>query len=467
MKSIVSSSHQFWQSKIPLIGITTALVALAVITVFSLTSIDVFQDRAHWVDHTYQVRSNLEETLSVLRDARTAARGFVISGQPTLLPAYAAFKRDVPARIESLRVLLQDDPEQLRNITTLQAMIATVFADLEAEIQLRKDSVDPSQAIAYVASSQARAILDGVRTEITVMEDVEKGLLAQRSSEAAQSAHQTKILIVFGTTVAFLMLVGAFWLLLREVRQRQSADKAVLAMNKELVRHASQLEATNKELESFSYSVSHDLRIPLRAISGYARMLQEDYADKLDDEAQRLLKVIRDNSKRMGELIDDLLTFSRLGRKPIAAAEIDMKGVVDHIIEEVRRRTEHDRVEIQVDTLPPTWGDRSLLQQVWTNLISNAIKYSGKRDQPVIRIEGKNLGTETVYSISDNGVGFDMQYYNKLFGVFQRLHSADEFPGTGVGLAIVHRIVVRLGGRVWAVSTIDEGATFFFAFPQK
>jgi light-regulated signal transduction histidine kinase (bacteriophytochrome) len=209
------------------------------------------------------------------------------------------------------------------------------------------------------------------------------------------------------------------------------------------------------------------LRIPLRAISGYARMLQEDYADKLDDEAQRLLKVIRDNSKRMGELIDDLLTFSRLGRKPIAAAEIDMKGVVDHIIEEVRRRTEHDRVEIQVDTLPPAWGDRSLLQQVWTNLISNAIKYSGKRDQPVIRIEGKNLGTETVYSISDNGVGFDMQYYNKLFGVFQRLHSADEFPGTGVGLAIVHRIVVRLGGRVWAVSTIDEGATFFFAFPQK
>jgi len=225
------------------------------------------------------------------------------------------------------------------------------------------------------------------------------------------------------------------------------------------------LEATNKELESFSYSVSHDLRSPLRAVDGYARIVEEDYAEKLDDEGRRLLKVIRDNSGTMGELIDDLLEFSRLGRKPLSTAAIDMTRLVEEVLDELRMSGERPP-GLMIGALPRARGDATLVKQAWANLLGNAIKFSSKREQPVIEVSGHESGTESVYCVKDNGAGFDMQYYNKLFGVFQRLHSADEFAGTGVGLAIVQRVVTRHGGRVWAEGKVGEGAAFYFSLPK-
>jgi light-regulated signal transduction histidine kinase (bacteriophytochrome) len=213
--------------------------------------------------------------------------------------------------------------------------------------------------------------------------------------------------------------------------------------------------------------VSHDLRIPLRAVSGYARMFEEDYGDRVDSEGLRLLAVIRDNSKRMGDLIDDLLAFSRFGRQAMQQERIEMRSLVDTAIRLVRMDEDFPLVQIEIGSLPRCVGDPALLQQVWVNLLSNALKYSATRDHPVIRISGIDRASETVYIIADNGVGFDMQYYGKLFGVFQRLHSADEFPGTGVGLAISQRIVTRHGGRIWAEAVPDQGATFYFALPKQ
>ncbi len=225
------------------------------------------------------------------------------------------------------------------------------------------------------------------------------------------------------------------------------------------------LEATNKELESFSYSVSHDLRSPLRAVDGYARIVEEDYAEKLDDEGRRLLKLICDNSKTMGELIDDLLEFSRLGRKPLSAAAIDMKRLVEEVLGELQVSGERPP-GLMIGALPPARGDATLVKQAWANLLGNAIKFSSKREQPVIEVSGHENGAETVYCVKDNGAGFDMRYRDKLFGVFQRLHTADEFAGTGVGLAIVQRVVTRQGGRVWAEGKVDEGAAFYFSLPR-
>lgn len=222
------------------------------------------------------------------------------------------------------------------------------------------------------------------------------------------------------------------------------------------------LIAVNKELESFSYSVSHDLRSPLRAIDGYSQILGEDYADRLDEEGRRLLGVVRESSQKMGVLIDELLAFSRLGRTTIAPTRLDTSALVKESIEELRA-ADRRPARIDVARLPAAWGDRTLLKQVWINLLSNALKYTGTRDTPVIEISGLEQDHEVVYCVRDNGVGFDMQYYDKLFGVFQRLHSAEEFPGTGVGLAIVQRIVARHGGRIWADSKPGEGATFWFA----
>jgi signal transduction histidine kinase len=224
------------------------------------------------------------------------------------------------------------------------------------------------------------------------------------------------------------------------------------------------LEATNRELESFSYSVSHDLRAPLRAVDGYARMLEEDHGARLDDEGRRLLGVVRKSSLRMGQLIDDLLAFSRLGRQAPVRRQLDMTALAREVVDELGGGS---HVRFDLAALPQASGDTALLRQAWSNLVSNAIKYSGKRPDARVEIGGRETSAETVYWVRDNGVGFDMRYADKLFGVFQRLHRSDEFPGTGVGLAIVQRVVTRHGGRVWAESRPGEGACFYFSLPRE
>lgn len=457
----------YWRTQSPLIGISSAVVVLTIIATVALFSINGFQQRARLVDHTHIVLASLGESLSLLKDAQVGARGYVITGQPTFLAPFEGAKQAVPRQLAALRLLTADNKQQLDNIDALEILISNVITDLEKEVSLRRDNSDPALAVAFVSTGESKKVMDRIRSQVSMMQAEENVLLAERSRDVLSSASSTKALILFGTAASFLMLFASFRRLLREIRQRKRADNALIDANLSLVRHAGELETSNKELESFSYSISHDLRIPLRAISGYARMLEEDYIDKIDSEGQRLLTVIRDNSKRMGDLIDDLLTFSKLGRKPITATEVDMQGLVDTALAEIQRRGGYAHTEVALDALPPAWGDRSLLQQVWINLISNAFKYSGNNPNPVIRITGKSDGTETVYAISDNGAGFDMQYYSKLFGVFQRLHSADEFPGTGVGLAIVQRIVTRHGGRVWAEGKINAGATFRFVLPSN
>jgi len=227
-----------------------------------------------------------------------------------------------------------------------------------------------------------------------------------------------------------------------------------------------QLEAANQELEGFSYSVSHDLRAPLRAIDGFSRMLTEDYGERLDGEGRRRLQVICDNTRRMARLIDELLDFARLGKKPLACSAIDMTSLAGDVYRELRTAHPEGSPVFDLAPLPAGWGDSPMLRQVFSNILSNALKYVRKDSAPRIEVKGWADGDHDVYCVKDNGVGFDMAYYDKLFGVFQRLHSAAEFPGTGVGLAIVKRVVTRHGGRVWAESTPDEGSSFYFSLPK-
>jgi signal transduction histidine kinase len=256
----------------------------------------------------------------------------------------------------------------------------------------------------------------------------------------------------------------------REMAERQNADAELRRLNEELERRVtertSQLEAANKELEGFSYSVSHDLRAPLRAVVGFSKMLIEDHAGQIDEEAQRKLGVIQSEAQRMGTLIDDLLAFSRLGRKEMSSADIDMTGLARSTYEGLRAHHEGAPPEFRLESLPRARGDRVLLGQVWANLLSNALKFSSKREKPLVEVNAVSDEKEHIYFVRDNGAGFDPRYQSKLFGVFQRLHNASEFPGTGVGLALVQRIVVRHGGRVWADSRPGEGATFYFSLPK-
>jgi PAS domain S-box-containing protein len=230
-------------------------------------------------------------------------------------------------------------------------------------------------------------------------------------------------------------------------------------------RAADRLTQSNTELERFSYSVSHDLRAPLRAINGYAQAVLEDYGPGLDAEGRRLLGIIRDSAKLGGELIDALLNFSRLGRQAISVEAVDMTELVRGVVAELQKAATGTVVEVTIDPLPPTRGDRTLLRQVLANLIGNAFKFTRDRPHPQVEIGARREGRATVYYVKDNGVGFDMRFADKLFGVFQRLHRADEFDGTGVGLALAQRIVQRHGGRIWADGKVDGGATFFFTLP--
>jgi signal transduction histidine kinase len=257
---------------------------------------------------------------------------------------------------------------------------------------------------------------------------------------------------------------------------REVADGLAIAVRQASLReqvglHAAELEQRvaerTAELEAFSYSVSHDLRTPLLTIDGFSRMLVDDYADQLDAEGQRLLRTICSNSQNMGRLIDDLLAFSRLGRQEMRPAEIKMSELAAAVCAELTATAPERKLQFNLQPLPPARGDQSMIRQVFVNLLSNAIKFTGPKEVAIIEVGAAEEENHNVYYVRDNGVGFEMKYADKLFGVFERLHSDDEFAGTGVGLAFVQRILHRHGGRVWAEGKVGEGATVYFTLPHK
>lgn len=227
------------------------------------------------------------------------------------------------------------------------------------------------------------------------------------------------------------------------------------------------LEDINKELEAFSYSVSHDLQAPLRAINGFARAVIEDYGEAIAPEGQRFLSLIEENAKIMGRLIQDLLSFSRLGRQQISRVEVKMEDLVRKTYESIISDLPKRNVHIRIQTLPNAYCDPSMMRQVFTNLLSNALKFTRNRDIAEIEVGFEQDEEEIIYYVKDNGAGFNMRYINKLFGVFQRLHTVQEFEGTGIGLALVKRIITRHGGRVWAEGAVDGGACFYFSLPRR
>jgi len=252
-----------------------------------------------------------------------------------------------------------------------------------------------------------------------------------------------------------------------EVEQRRHREDEIRKLNQELGKRAAELEATNKELESFAYSVSHDLRAPLRHMVGYSELLQRQASSLLDEKSQRFIRTILDSAKRMGNLIDDLLAFSRIGRAETKKTAVDLEQLVKEVVAEIGQDTKSRDIAWKIGALPVCYGDRSMLRLVVVNLVSNAVKFTRMRRPAEIEIGCVDRNKKEVeVFVRDNGAGFDMQYVNKLFGVFQRLHLPEQFEGTGIGLATVQRIIHRHGGQVRGEGAVDQGAAFYFSLPK-
>jgi signal transduction histidine kinase len=442
-----------------LLGFIVSVGLLILVSAVAIVAVRGYGNSNRWLSHTHEVISEFEGLTASLAQTDAARRGFLSSGDSTYLAERDAALSRMQSHLQSARQLTVDNADQ-------QARLR----DLEQQLERRAAQVDDLIVLAQtqgLSAAQQATRVEEIR-QVTVTADAkidelkraENALLASR--RGADERWASGLVVIF---VALLLMVTLVigWLCLRvrtEMRQRSQQAAALNRAN-------TNLESANRELESFSYSVSHDLRSPLRAIDGYSLMLEEDYGPQLDETARRYIQTIRAGTQRMAALIDDLLTFSRLSRQSLNRQTVDMTMLARRAAAEVLESQPEPKPAVNIPDLPAVPGDPALLRQVWTNLIGNAVKYSSKSATPEVQIRAAAEGRQVRYEVQDNGVGFDMKYADKLFGVFQRLHSIEEYPGTGVGLAIVQRIITRHEGAVTAKGERGKGATFGFTLPTE
>ena len=442
-----------------LAGLSLAIVLLVALGVDAVYNLRQQSAAADWVTHTYQVVGGLQGIFSSVQDAESSQRAFLVSGNETYLgPCYNAF-RVLPGQFEAVRSLIQDNPTQLERLGRLRedagVRLATVNTRIEQRRQLGVDALNPK-----VLNGTGVRLMETVRADVDAMIGAETTLLAERRDTLASARRRSVLLQSLAGLASLGLLLAVFIGLARQMDRANRAELAAESSNV-LLRNA------NGELRAFSYSVAHDLRAPLRAINGFAQVLEEDCAGQLDPDGRQALDRIRINSTKMAVLIDDLLALSAVTMRPLSKSKVAMSDLVRAAYEELLDTQPGRVIECDIAALPPASGDPSLLRQVWLNLIGNALKFTRGRDVARIEIGGNVAGPDfATYFIRDNGAGFNMQYADKLFGAFQRLHVSEEFEGTGIGLALVQRIVQRHGGTIWAEGEEGRGARFAFTLPE-
>ncbi|HLA81236.1 MAG TPA: CHASE3 domain-containing protein [Thermoleophilia bacterium] len=440
------------------VGFAAALLVLVGISVVSYRSIVTLVETADRVTHTHNVLKELEDLRSQLKDMQRSERGYVITGQARYLDAYHAALRTVHDKITGLRQLIAEIPEQHRDLDRLEPLVSRLVAELAEIIDTRRER-GFAVAVKEIQKGEGKQFMDEALQVIARMEGVEYRLLADREQAAKASATTARRAVIFGSAFAFLLVGVALFLILRELEERKRAQA-------ELAQQAQELARSNDELEQFAYVASHDLQEPLRMVASYTQLLAKRYRGKLDSDADEFIAYAVDGATRMQELINDLLAYSRISTIGSPREPTDCSGVLGRVLTDLKVAIEESGAVVTHGTLPEVMGDATQLQQVFQNLISNAIKFRGQ-EPPRIHVSCERSGDDWLFSVRDNGIGIDPQYADQLFVIFRRLHSKGEYPGTGIGLAICRRVVERHGGRIWLESELGKGSTFFFTLPVE
>ncbi len=438
------------------IGFLAALVVLSALGFYGYHSIQRLINAIQLLTQASRIINNAERLLVLTIDIETGVRGYVITGDSSYLAPYENSRPLIQGYIDELLSATQNNPTQHDRVVQLDSLIHQKGRHAESVVRTR--SLNAEEARALVAGGKGKAKMDEIRSLIMDLQTTERTSFRNQNTVTGQSLTQFQVTFVALLAIPAVLIVILFYRINRQLTARVRAEE-------DLRRASEEIAELNKELEGYTYSVSHDLRAPLRSISGYSQVIKEDYSDRLDDEGRRVIDVIIRNTLRMSQLIDDLLNFSRIGRKELVPGSCNMDELARSTLHELLADDAERKLDVQIAALDPVHADVSMMRQVWTNLLSNALKYSSTRPETRIEVGSYHEGNMICYYVKDNGVGFNMAYKDKLFGVFQRLHKVSEFEGTGVGLALVKRIVAKHGGRIWAEGQPDVGATFYFSLP--
>lgn len=447
---------------------------MIVIAVLLLVQIKGLLESVQSVEKSDVLIATANRVEKLTLDLETGLRGYMLTTQASFLDPFLKSRETLARESTTLHKLLSDEPDQLSKFDEIERLRGEWLAFADRTIKAMETGGD------HLAESRAqvgKGLMDQSRRKFAELITAAETIRDQRV-RSARSASRNTLLTVGGVTI----LGGAFlaWLARRQFIELASTyqtalDKAnqltatleqrVTERTQLLEERSVQLTEANRELEAFAYSISHDLRAPMRHITGFSDLLRKSAGPNMSPDDNENLGIIHDTAKNAGRMVDDLLALSRIGRQQLKKTDVDMNDLVQQVIRELAPETRDRQVKWRIAPLPSAYGDASLLRLVLHNLLSNALKYSSKKSNSLVEMKATRDETNITYSIHDNGEGFDMQYAHKLFGVFQRLHRSEEFEGTGIGLANVRRIIIRHGGRVWAEGQLGQGATFFFSLP--
>jgi signal transduction histidine kinase len=455
-------------------GTAAAAFVLLLASALSYTSLQRSTADREWVTHTHVVLEKLDDIQTSLVDSEDIERAYILLSDDSYLESYRGSVAQVGLNIKEVRQLTADNPKQQRALDHLEPLVAARFSAMQECIDVRRNEGLPA-AIVTIQTKKGKQLMHQLRDEISAMKLEENRLLTIRAAELIASSRSARFTILFGDSLGFLFLCAAGFVIQQEMSRRRRVEDEVRRLNvdlerrvaertAELAERAKDLERSNMELQQFAYVASHDLQEPLRTISSFTQLLAKRYQDKLDDKAGEFIGFTVDGCKRMQTLINDLLAFSRVGTQGKPMEVVDCDQLVSRVLKSLRRAVDDSGAVITKEALPVVIADEGQLSQLFQNLLGNAMKFRG-REAPRIHISAEPNGLGWKIVVRDNGIGISEDHKDRIFVIFQRLHTKKEYPGTGIGLAICKKIVERHGGKIWVEPSPGGGSTFCFTIP--